>query len=158
VRKRILRPASKDPSLLPGDDWLDLEHLARVELSSEDPAHPIEGALLPGGEPGWVSAEPGEQVLRIVFDQPQRVRRIWLRFEEPSIQRTQEYTLRWQPADGSALREIVRQQWTFSRAGATRETEDHRTDLAGVAVLELTIRPDIGGGDARASLSALRLA
>ena len=156
VRKRIVGAASTSAPEAAGD-WLDLERLAQVELSSEDPAHPIECALREGDE-GWRAAEPGEQVLRIVFDEPQRLRRIRVGFVEPSTERTQEFTLRWQPADGSASREIVRQQWTFSPGGATQETEDYRVELSGVAALELAIRPNIGGGDARASLHALRLA
>jgi hypothetical protein len=157
VRKRIVQRApGRAPSA--ADDWLDLDRLARVELGSEDPDHPIEGALLPGRDEGWRSAEPGEQRLRIVFDEPQRLRRIWMRFVEPSAARTQEFTLRWQPSDGSGYREIVRQQWTFSPGSASRETEDYHVELSGVAVLEVAIRPDIRGGDARASLEAMRLA
>lgn len=140
------------------DDWLDLERLAEVEVSSEDPEHPIESALVPGQDRGWRAAEPGEQLLRILFDQPQRLRRIWLRFAEPSSERTQQFTLRWRPADGSATREIVRQQWTFSSPGALQETEDYRVELSGVAQLELSIVPDVRGGAVRASLEAVRLA
>lgn len=157
MRKRVVgQPSANVPTA--GDDWLDLERLAQIELSSEDPAHPIESALLPGREPGWRAAGPGEQVLRIVFDAPQQLRRIWLSFAESSSERTQEFALRWIPADGSPAREIVRQQWTFSPGSATRQTEDYRVQLSAVAVLELAIVPDIDGGEARASLDALRLA
>src|SRR5262249_43414059 len=51
--------------------------------------------------------------------------------------------------------EIVRQQWTFSPPGTTREVEDYRANLAGVGVLELAIRPDLGSADAIASLESL---
>ena len=66
--------------------------------------------------------------------------------------------LRWSPDGGQTLHEIVRQQWNFSPHGATRQTEDHRVDLTGVTVLELSIVPDISGGTAHASLAQLRLA
>jgi len=141
-----------------GQDWLDLERVATVEVSSEDPEHPVEEALLAGRERGWRAAERGEQVLRVVFDEPRRLRHIQVGFVEPAAERTQEFTLRWRPADGGATREIVRQQWTFSPSGSTRELEDFRVDLAGVAAVELTIVPDIAGGEARASLRLLRLA
>ena len=157
MRKRIVGPASKVAPAA-DDDWLDLEHLAEIEVSSEDPEHPVESALLPGHDRGWRAAGPGEQVLRIRFDEPQRLRRIWIRFDEPSTERTQQFTLRWQPADGSATREIVRQQWTFSPQGAVQETEDYRVELPGVALLELSIVPELQGGEARACLSSLRLA
>jgi hypothetical protein len=47
---------------------------------------------------------------------------------------------------------------TSAPQGATRETEDHRVDLSRVTVLELSIIPDISGGNAHASLAQLRLA
>jgi len=157
MRKRIIPSVQKDTPP-PGEDWLDLEHLAQVEITSEDAAHPIESALLPGRGSGWRAAGPGEQTVRLLFTHPQRLRRIWLQFVEPVTERTQEFILRWSPDGGQSFREIVRQQWNFSPQGATCETEDHRVDLSGVTVLELSIIPDISRGDARASLKQLRLA
>ena len=66
--------------------------------------------------------------------------------------------LRWSPDGGQSYREIVRQQYNFSPPGVTREFEDYAVDLAGVTALELRIVPDIGGGDARASVAQLRIA
>jgi hypothetical protein len=51
----------------------------------------------------------------------------------------------------------VRQQWTFSPPESIREVEEYQVDLSNVAVLELVIKPNIGGGLARASLKNLRL-
>ena len=157
MRKRIIAPVQQEPAS-PDHDWLDLESLAEVEVTSEDAAHPIESALLPGGSSGWRAAAAGKQTIRLLFSRPQRIRRIWLNFEEPGAARTQEYSLRWSADDGQSFREIVRQQWNFSPQGATRETEDHHVELPAVTVLELTIIPDKSGGDAFASLAQLRLA
>ena len=157
MRKRIIPPVQQDTSP-PGEDWLDLERLAQVEITSEDAAHPIESALLPGRGTGWRATGPGEQTIRLLFAHPQRLRRIWLQFVEPITERTQEFVLRWSPDGGQSFREIVRQQWNFSPQGATCETEDHRVDLSGVTVIELSIIPDISRRDARASLAQLRLA
>ncbi|HET8562538.1 MAG TPA: carbohydrate-binding protein [Candidatus Binatia bacterium] len=157
MRKRII-PAVQQDSSIPGEDWLDLERVAQVEITSEDPVHPIESALLPGPGLGWRAAGSGEQSIRILFSDPPRLRRIWLHFVEPTTARTQEFALRWSADGGKSFREIVRQQWNFSPQGATCETEDHRVDLSGVTVLELSIIPDISGGHARASLAQLRLA
>jgi hypothetical protein len=157
VRKRIVGLSSQSAPAA-DDDWLDLERLAEIEVSSEHKEHPVENALLAGRDRGWRAAGPGEQQLRIRFDEPQRLRRIWLRFDEPATERTQQFALRWQPADGSATREIVRQQWTFSPEGAVQEIEDYRVELAGVAQLELSIVPDLRGGEAHAGLHSLRLA
>ena len=157
MRKRIIPPVQPDTSPS-GEGWLDVERLAQVEITSEDVAHPIESALLPGQGSGWRATGPGEQTIRLLFAHPQRLRRIWLQFVEPVAKRTQEFVLRWSPDGGQSFREIVRQQWNFSPQGATCETEDHRVDLSGVTVLELSIIPDISGGDVRASLAQLRLA
>lgn len=157
MRKRLIAPAQRDTAL-PGEDWLNVEALAEVEITSEEAAHPIEAALLPGLASGWRAAGPGKQTIRLLFPDPQRLRRIWLTFVEPSTERTQEYVLRWSADGGQSFREIVRQQWNFSPQGATCETEDHHVELPAVTVLELSIIPDISGGEAFASLAQLRLA
>jgi hypothetical protein len=156
MRKRIIPPVQQDTSP-PGEDWLDVERLAQVEITSEDVAHPIESALIPGQGSGWLAARPGEQTIRLLFDHPQPLRRIWMQFVEPVTKRTQEFVLRWSSDGGQSFREILRQQWNFSPQGATFETGDYRLDLSGVTVLELSIIPDISGGNARASLAQLRL-
>ena len=156
MRKRVVRAVAHDRT--PDERWWDLGRVAEVELTSEDPAHPIEAALVPGPAPGWRAAEPGEQAIRLLFDQPQRLRRIWLRFEEPEAERTQEFVLRWSPDGGRSFRELVRQQYTFSPRGATSEVEDYHVDRSGVTALELRILPDQGRGQAYASLAEWRLA
>jgi hypothetical protein len=157
MRKSIVVPGSQDAAT-PHDEWLDLEKLARFEITSEDLNHPIESAIIPGREPAWRADAPGPQVIRLLFDNAQRIRRIWLHFVESGAGRTQEFVLRWATAEGQPTREIVRQQWTFSPGGSTEETEDYRIDLWGVTLLELAITPDISGGDARASLAEMRIA
>ena len=157
MRKRIIPSIQQEPGSL-DQDWLNVEGLAEVETTSEDGAHPIESALLPGRTSGWRAAVPGKQTIRLVFAHPQRLQRIWLNFVEPRTERTQEYVLRWSPDSGQSFREIVRQQWNFSPQGATSETEDHHVELPAVTVLELSIIPDTSGGNAFASLAQLRLA
>jgi hypothetical protein len=138
--------------------WLDLEHIASVEMTSEDKAFPIEGALLGRDRRGWRAAGPGVQTIRLLFDEPQRLRRVSVVFEENEAKRTQEFTLSWSPDRGSSFREIVRQQWNFSSPNATREAEDFAVDLSNVTLLDLTIDPDKENSRARASLLSLRLA
>ena len=157
MRKRIITPVQQETAS-PDLAWLNMERLAEVESTSEDAAHPIESALLPVRASGWRAAGPGKQTIRLLFDYPQRLQRIWLNFVETRIERTQEYVLRWSPDGGQSFREIVRQQWNFSPQGATSETEDLHVDLPAVTVLELSIIPDISGGNAFASLAQLRLA
>ncbi|HSC16559.1 MAG TPA: carbohydrate-binding protein [Gammaproteobacteria bacterium] len=155
MRKRVI--AAAEGTVPPDADWLPLEELAEVEITSEDAAHPIEGALAGGGG-GWKADAPGKQTVRLLFTDPQRVKRIWLRFDEPDTERTQEYVVRWSPDRGQSFRDVVRQQWNFSPRGAAVEIEDHRVELPAVTILELSITPDISGGAAVASLDQLRLA
>ena len=155
MQKRLLEVAK--PGRPEDGPWLELEGLAEVELTSEDPAHPIENALGPRGQRGWRAAEPGEQRIRLLFHEPQRLRRIWLRFAEATANRTQEFVLRWSPDAGRSFHDIVRQQYTFSPDGATSEVEDLKVDLAAVTALELTIVPDQGRAEVYASLGEWRI-
>ena len=135
-------------------NWLDLDKVAEVEISSEDVRCPIENALsLDGGPSGWVAAEPGAQTLRLVFYDQCHIKRIRLVFVETYIARTQEYVLRWSCDRGHSYRDILRQQWNFNPDGSTREEEDFRVNLPGVTTLELHIIPEINGGSAKATLA-----
>jgi len=155
MRKKVIRIPQISPAWEQG--WLDLNQLASVEVSSEEASHPIELALLGDDKRGWRAAGPGSQTIRIIFDSPQRLRRIWLAFEDSEASRTQEFVLRWSPQAEQPFREIVRQQWNFSSPSGVREIEDYAVDLADVGVLELVIVPDKSGGDAQASLVKMRL-
>lgn len=157
MRKKLTNPARPQPDTH-DPAWLDLENLADVEMTSEDVAWPVENALLPGNSSGWRAAEPGEQIIRLLFASPQALRRIQLQFEESNTERTQEFCLRWSADNGQTFQEIVRQQWNFNPQDANTEIEDLQVELPAVSVLELAIRPDISGGPAIASLAALRLA
>ena len=153
MRKRLI-----DESVPSGiQDWMALEGVAQVEITSEDAAHPIEAALAGEGS-GWRASQPGEQVIRLLFDQPVSLKRIYMLFVESDQSRTQEFVLRWSSGRGCSYREIVRQQYTFSPPGTTRQVEDYTVGLSGVSALELRIVPDISGGAARASLEELRVA
>ena len=157
MRKRIIDHGPRDIKA-EEYDWLDLERLAQVEITSEEVDHPIESAFNPGAGPGWRAAQPREQTIRLLFDEPLGLKRIHLVFQEDEQERTQEFVLRWSPDGGQSYREIVRQQYNFSPPDAAREVEDYEMDLSGVTALELKIVPDISGGSARASLAQLRVA
>ena len=157
MRKRIIT-ADKNTTATPDGAWLDLEEIAEVEISSEDIAYPIEFALLANQSSGWRAAEPGKQIIRLMFNKPQQLTRIWLSFAETTTERTQELNIRCSSDNGESFQEIVRQQWNFSPSGATSETEDYSVDLAAVNLFELNIIPDINSDKAFASLAKLRLA
>lgn len=157
MRKSI---TPREPHGGPGSEkqWLNLGSVAQVEISSEDPAHPIESALQPDGGAGWRAAEPGEQVIRLIFDSPIALRKILLVVEEHERQRLQQFVLRWSQDQGRSYRELVRQQYNFSPPGTSCEREEYTVNLAGVTALEIDIVPDLSGSNARASLARLRLA
>ena len=84
MRKKIIKQTVEGSS--PADqNWLDLARLAQVEITSENEAYPIESALTPGIGPGWQAAQPGPQTIRLIFDQPQRLKRIYLIFPEEEV-------------------------------------------------------------------------
>ena len=156
MRKRIITP-TPETIRSHGEGWLDVERAALIEITSEEPGYPIESAFASGQTRGWRAAASGAQTIRLIFDQPQRLKSIALVFEETEMQRTQEFVMRWS-SDGERLfREIVRQQWNFSSPDGTREVEEYRVELSNVRVLELVILPDISRGEARASLKSLRV-
>ena len=157
MRKSVIDPVTIHPQRRSEPEWLELEQMAQVEVTSEDPNFPIESALASGKGPGWRAAEKGKQLIRIIFDKPRPLRRIRLEFSETEIERTQEFTLQWSPESGAPFSEIVRQQWNFSPDGSTSEVEDHQVDLDSVAVLELALRPDLTPGNAFATLSRWRM-
>ena len=156
MRKRLI---TSIPSIAPPPDegWLNLDRAASVEVTSEEKDYGIESALVSGETRGWRAASPGTQTIRLIFDQPQRLERISLVFEENEIKRSQEFVLRWSLDGGRSFREIVRQQWNFSPPDTIREVEEYQVELSDVTVLEFIIVPDISGGTARASLKSLRL-
>jgi hypothetical protein len=139
-------------------EWLRLEDAAEVEITSESTAHPIEAALVSGDERGWQADAPGVQTIRLRFPEPRGINQVRLVVEEHHRERTQQFVLRAATGADGAWREIARQQYNFSPGGATREQEDYRINLPGVTALELTIVPDINGGEARASLQEFRVA
>jgi hypothetical protein len=156
MRKHLTTPIPQDVPHL-DEGWLDLERAAVVEVTSEEKDYPVESAFVSGETRGWRATDSGTQTIRLIFDEPQRLKRIALVFEETETERTQEFVLRWSSDGGHSFREIVRQQWNFSPPNSVREIEEHRVDLSGVTVLELVIAPDISRGSDRASLKSLRL-
>ncbi len=156
MRKSIVTQES--PDARKGIDWLDLESIARVEITSEDPLQPIESALQPIGAPGWCADAPGPQRIRVLFDHPQRISRVYLLISEEEVARTQEFVLRYAQDGDDTFREIVRQQFTFAPPGTTVEQEEYQVELAGVTALELELVPDLSGGMAKAKLGRLLFA
>ena len=154
--KRILSDTCYD-TLPCVSDCLDLEHIAVVEISSENSEYPIEAALPADQSQGWRAGEPGKQTIRLLFEHPQPIRSIQLMFSEPSIVRTQEYIVRTSSDNGHSFLEIVRQQWNFHPHGGEMELEQHIINLPAVNIIEITINPDINNASIYASLEKLRL-
>jgi XRCC1 N terminal domain len=156
MRKRLITPPPDTVRTCAGSG-LAVEREAVVEVTSEDQDFPVESAFVSGDSRGWRAAAPGSQTIRLIFDQPQKLKCISLMFEENETQRTQEFVLLWSADGGLSVKEIVRQQWIFSPPESTREIEEYKVDFSNVTLLELVIKPNISGGLDRASLKNLRL-
>jgi hypothetical protein len=160
MRKEIVEHRTTAGRSLGKAEWLDLDSIAHVQLTSEDPGFPIENALGTSperNERGWRATSPGPQTITLGFDGPQHIRRIFLHIIERETEREQEFVLRYSSAS-ETNREIVRQQWTFSPTGSSQEIEDYEVELKSVTKLELVIDPDRGRRHCLATLNALRLA
>jgi hypothetical protein len=160
MRKEIVGQKVVAAEAQTASEWVDLPSIARVQLTSEDPAFPIENALSASptlNASGWRANSPGVQTISILFDAPRDIRRIVAHFVERNMERSQEFLLRYSSARETD-REIVRQQWTFSPNGSQEELEDYVVELESVTKLELVIDPDRGRRNSVATLHALRLA
>ena len=156
LRKHIMKAPSSRPLLQPGE--IDIAATAAVQVTSEDPAYPIDHVFDQRRGPGgsrWVAEEPGEQTLWLVFDTPQTIQQIILEVEELEISRTQELWLSVSHDGGQTYRELRRQEYRFSPPGTTFEREDWAVLLEGVTHLQLWMKPDKGGMPCRATLTAL---
>ena len=111
-------PAQTSPPL--AQEWLDLQSAASVEVTSEDADFPIESALVRPKKGGWRAAAPGIQTIRLIFDEPQTLRRISLAFEESKTSRTQEFALRW-PRSGKFISGNHAATVEFQLAGKSNE-------------------------------------
>jgi hypothetical protein len=159
MRKSIVSPSTVAATPI-SDLWRDLERIARVEISSEDEQFPIEHALGKKETTGWRAAGTGPQLIRLHFDEPLNIKRLQLHFVDRAAERSQEFAV--YAGAGSELKEVVRQQWSFSPYGSTEEIEDYTVNLSGVTTLELRIDPDRSHDPKQsqnyASLQSLKLA
>jgi Anaphase-promoting complex, subunit 10 (APC10) len=159
MRKSIVSPSAVAATPI-SDLWRDLERIARVEISSEDEQFPIENALGKKSTTGWRAAGTGPQLIRLHFDEPMNIKRLHLHFVDRAAERSQEFAV--YAGAGSELKEVVRQQWSFSPNGSTEEIEDYPVNLSGITTLEVRIDPDRSHDPKQsqnyASLQSLKLA
>ena len=125
-----------------------------------NPQFPIEHALGKKVTTGWRAAETGPQLIRLHFDEPLNIKRLQLHFVDKAAERSQEFAV--YAGSGAELKEVVRQQWSFSPHGSTEEIEDYTVNLSGITTLEVRIDPDRSHDPKQsqhyASLQSLKLA
>ncbi len=158
LRKHIVKALPSHPVPEPGE--MDMAATATVQVTSEDPAHPIENVFDTRRGPGgsrWVAEEPGEQTLILAFDTPQTIHQTIVEVEELEVSRTQEFRLSVSHDGGQIYRELRRQEYNFSPPGTTFEREDWTVLAEGVTHLQLWMKPDKGVKPCRATLTALVL-
>src|ERR1700733_6161808 len=139
MRKSIVSPSAAATTPI-SDLGRDLERIARVEISSEDEQFPIEHALGKKETTGRGGAGTGPQLIRLHFDEPMNIKRLHLHFVDRAAERSQEFAV--YAGAGSELKEVARQQWSFSPNGSTEEIEDYPVNLSGITTLEVRIDPD----------------
>lgn len=68
-----------------GTEWLGIEAIAGIGVTSEDADAPVENVLDPSHEGGWRAGEPGPQTIQLTFSGPTNIRRIQLVFREATV-------------------------------------------------------------------------
>jgi hypothetical protein len=157
MRKQIIE--NEVPSAArPGE--LNIAAIATALITSEDASHPIENAFDGRRGPGssyWMAATPHEQILTLVFDQPQSIHKINLEIEELTVSRSQEIQVDISQDGGQTYRELLRQGYNFSPPGTTFEREEWTINANRVSHLRLHIRPDKDNKPCNAKLTTLAL-
>lgn len=115
---------------------------AIVEVSSEDELFPITAALGHDVTNGWRAAATGPQTLRLLFTEPQRIKRLRVHAVDRVSERTQEMRVR-AGASADLLAEVARWEFSFSPRGSTEEVEEIPVALDGISVVELRIDPEV---------------
>ncbi|MDF2460344.1 MAG: hypothetical protein K0S79_2760, partial [Nitrospira sp.] len=82
---------------------------------------------------------------------------VTLQIEEREVTRTQEVQLALSTDGGVTYCELVRQEFTFSPAGATWDDEDWAFRQEHVTHVRLVIKPDKGRSDVYAALTSFGL-
>ncbi|HEY3198232.1 MAG TPA: hypothetical protein VGJ57_09475 [Nitrospirales bacterium] len=141
-------------------DEIPVAAVATVLVTSEAADHPIDNVF--DGQRGsggsrWVAEKSGEQAVTLVFDVPQKIRKVTIEVEEETVSRTQEVVLAVSYDGGQKYRELVRQEFNFSPPGTTFEREEWTVPGEPVTHLRLWIKPDKGGRMCRATLTSLAL-
>ena len=158
LRKRVVTVPS--PAPFPTEGSIRVEDVAMVEVTSEQPHHPIDNAFDSNRGPGgtrWVADAPGTQCVILVFDRPQTVQQIGIEVEETEDSRTQELSVSASSDGGRSYQELIRQEFHFSPPGTTLERERWSVSIEAVTHLRLEIKPDKGGHIGRATLTSLTL-
>jgi hypothetical protein len=84
MRKRLITP-TQGTVRSRGEGWLDVERAAIVEITSEDKNFPVESAFASGETQGWRAAMAGTQTIRLIFDQPQRLKKYRLSLKRKKL-------------------------------------------------------------------------
>jgi hypothetical protein len=69
MRKQIINDTEPNPPEI-SEEWLNLEEIARMEVSSEDPKYPIESAFKHTESLGWRAGQLGERTIRLLLMSP----------------------------------------------------------------------------------------
>jgi signal transduction histidine kinase len=142
LRKQIVpRRSGESPSF---EGEISIPDLATVQVTSEEPDHPIDNAFDHNRGPGgtrWIAAGPGEQTVILFFDRPQTIRKIGVEIEELAVSRTQELSVSVSSDGGRSYRELLRQE--YADRGPAMTSKPVALLLADLGVTKTHARPHV---------------
>ena len=126
MRKQIINATEPNPPEI-SEEWLNLEEIARVEVSSEDPKYPIESAFKHGESLGWRASQPGEQTIRLLLMSPKivdgygsvfRSQKLSERSSSPCVGQIAKQVLSERSFDsnGTLILEIRQRRWKITKS------------------------------------------
>src|SRR5260370_42059141 len=107
MRKRLISPAPESTRTR-GESRLDVERQAVVEGTAEEKNYPVESACVSGDARGWRAAASGSQTIRLVFDEPRRLRCIPSLFQQEGTALSQDLRIGRAAAAGHCARDNIR--------------------------------------------------
>jgi len=158
MRRSVIDPSTARPELRSDGEWLNLEQVAKVEVTSEDPSFPIDYALASENGPGWRAADKGKQIIRIISISRHRFAGLSLSFRKLKLSEPRNSLF-----DGR-LRKAGRPQRSFAsngllvRMARRSRSREYQVNLNNVCALELAVKPDLTPGNVIATLARWRVA
>jgi hypothetical protein len=128
MQKRAVEKTSQKQTVCE-ESQPDQEQSGEVEVISENAEQLIKPVLTKGADESQHSFTPGEQIIRLLFNQPQTFSQMHILFDREEGAQTQEFFLSWLSEDSKFSGELVHQQNDFVSGRRLRENENSLASL-----------------------------